>query len=103
MIKMKEKETIIHKLKMEMPFLNKEFGVSHIGIFGSYAFDNFNDSSDIDLLVKFEKPLGFHFFELADYLEKLLGKKVDIITSEGINSIRHESVKSNIERSAIYV
>jgi predicted nucleotidyltransferase len=37
--------------------------------------------SDVDLLVRLEWPIGLKFFELWDYLEEILGLKVDLLTS----------------------
>ncbi len=56
------KNDIIEKLAELKPFLRKEFAVKQIGLFGSYSNNTFTDSSDIDLLVDFEKPVGWKFF-----------------------------------------
>ena len=50
----------------------------YIGIFGSYARDEQISTSDVDILVELERPIGFKFFELWDKLEEIL--KVDILT-----------------------
>jgi predicted nucleotidyltransferase len=47
---------IISLIKAEKPFLKENFGVIHIGIFGSYAKDRQTIDSDIDFLVEFEEP-----------------------------------------------
>ncbi len=97
------REIVIKKLKRELPFLKTKYGVIQIGLFGSCATEKDNKSSDIDLYIEFKEPLGFAFFELSEYLEKKLRKKVDIITSAGLNSIRIENVKKSIEGTTIYV
>ena len=61
------------------------------------------ERSDIDIVVEFEKPIGFKFFEFAEYIEKLLGRKVEILTSEGIKGIRIKEVAVEIKRSLLYV
>ncbi|MFX1299190.1 MAG: nucleotidyltransferase family protein, partial [Promethearchaeota archaeon] len=58
--------------------------------------------SDIDVVVEFEKPIGLAFMDLAEYLEDLFNKKVDILTSAGIKSIRIEKVAEDIKRSIVY-
>ena len=100
---MSTKELIIDKLKRELPYLKQKFKIKRIGLFGSYIKGEQRDDSDVDIFTEFEKPIGLEFMDLIDYLEKLLGKKVDIITPEGINSIRIEEVARNIERSIVYV
>ena len=65
--------------------LEKKFGVRKIGIFGSYANGEPKKSSDLDLLVEFKYPIGlFKFMDLEDYLEKLLGVKVDLVTRKAL-------------------
>jgi len=76
--------------------------VKRIGLFGSYAKGTPNPDSDVDLIVEFEKPIGFRFFELIDYLETTLGKHVDILTPEGIRNIRINDVEESITRGVIY-
>ena len=62
------------------PKLADEFAVEQIGIFGSYARNEQNEDSDIDVLVDFSRPVGFEFFRLQRFLEKQLGHKIDLAT-----------------------
>lgn len=94
---------VIELLKRELPFLALEYGVKKIGLFGSYAKGIQRGKSDIDILVEFEKPIGLKFVELADYLEKVLGRGIDILTPAGIKGIRIKKVARDIKRSIIYV
>ena len=96
-------EEIIEKLREELPFLKKEFGIKKIGIFGSFATLKQNKGSDIDIIVEFEKPIGLAFMDLADYLENLFNKKVEILTPDGIRSIRVNKIAQSIKESVIYV
>lgn len=97
------REEIVHLLREKHPYLAAEFGVSKVGLFGSYAQGQSDEFSDIDIVVEFERPLGFRFFELADYLENLLGRKVDVLTLAGIQNIRIERVAKSITESIVYV
>lgn len=101
--RMLTKETITKALREKYPYLAAEFGVKRIGLFGSYAKDAANEDSDIDLVVEFERPIGFKFIELAEYLERLLGRRVDILTPAGIGGIRIPAVARRIEESVLYV
>ncbi|HDZ17360.1 MAG TPA: nucleotidyltransferase [archaeon] len=74
-----------------------------IGLFGSFAKGDPKEDSDIGLIVEFEKSIGLAFMDLADYLESLFNKKVDILTPEGIRSIRVEKVAQEISMSVVYV
>jgi len=97
------REEIIRKLQKELPFLKKKYSIKKIGIFGSYASGKQDKGSDIDIIVEFEKPIGLAFMDLADYLEALFKKRVDILTPDGIRSIRVDEIAQSIKESVIYV
>ena len=97
---MKTRAEILRILKKEMPALNSTYHVSDCGIFGSYVREEAGESSDIDILVRFEKPIGFFkFIELEDYLSKKLGIKVDLVTEDALKPL----IKTSIMESVIYV
>lgn len=97
------KEDIVTILKKELPYLRNFFGVKRIGLFGSFAKGIQREDSDVDIVVEFEKPIGLKFIEMADHIEKILGKKVDILTPAGIKSIRIKQVAEDIKKSIVYV
>ena len=80
-----------------------EYGVKRIGLFGSFASGTANEASDIDVIVEFQRPIGFKFIELVDYLERLLGREVDVLTPVGVQGIRVSEVASKITASVVYV
>ncbi|HQY92129.1 nucleotidyltransferase family protein [Caldilinea sp.] len=97
------KETIVHRLQESYPYLMTEYGVKRIGLFGSFASGTANEASDIDVIVEFQRPIGFKFIELVDYLERLLGREVDVLTPVGVQGIRVSEVASKITASVVYV
>lgn len=74
-------EEIITFLKTNKSFFQKSFGVKSIGLFGSYARDNFNHESDIDILVELKEQKYDLWFSIKNYLENALHKNVDVITT----------------------
>lgn len=96
-------DEVIGKIKSQYPYLSSEFGIKRIGVFGSVAKQTDRDQSDIDLLVEFDRPIGLKFMSLAEYMEKLFGRKVDILTRDGIRNIRVKRVSTDIEKDIIYV
>ncbi|WP_205513088.1 nucleotidyltransferase family protein [Longitalea arenae] len=88
---------VLQQLK---PFLADKYYVSSIGLFGSIVRDDYSPaSSDIDIIVDFSKPIGIEFIDLADYIEKALDKKVDLVSKKGIKS----KYFAQIEPEIIYV
>jgi predicted nucleotidyltransferase len=97
------KENILSKIKKNYPHLATEYGIKQIGLFGSFVNGDPTNKSDIDLIIEFEQPIGLRFIELAEYLEHLLGRKVDILTRTGIQGIRIPGIADKILENAIYV
>ncbi len=54
--------------------------ISFCALFGSFARGEAGENSDIDLLVRFSKPIGWTFYGIAEDLENALGRKVDLAT-----------------------
>ena len=96
-------EELTQILQEKYPYLESEYGIGRIGLFGSYAKGEQTENSDIDLVAEFKKPIGLKFIELTDYLEKILGKKIDLLTPEGIDSIHFREIADSIRESIVYV
>jgi predicted nucleotidyltransferase len=65
----------------------RSFGVRRISVFGSFARGEPSDESDVDILVEFESGRNSfdNFLNLAEFLEELFGRKVDLLTPESLN------------------
>ena len=80
--------------------LREKFKVKEIGIFGSFVRSEQGKRSDIDILVEFEEPPSlFEFMDLEDYLSKLLGLKVDLVTREALKP----RIGERILREVVYL
>ena len=92
------KTDIINLIRNEKKFLKSEFGVLTIGLFGSYAKDEENADSDIDLVVEFEKGRkNIHtFLGLKRFLEKEFARKVDIGFEHSLKPVVRENIKGEI-------
>jgi predicted nucleotidyltransferase len=72
-------------LQDQKPSLKADYGVVEIGLFGSYTKGNQKKTSDIDILVEFEKPIDlFTFVHLKNHLTELLGVNVDLVTKKAL-------------------
>lgn len=102
-VDMLTKRKIIELLREKYPYLVREYNVKQIGLFGSYARGLASEASDIDVIVEFESAIGFKFMEFGEYLERLFGQKVDILTLAGLRAMRISRVAKDIRESIIYV
>ena len=97
------RQAVQETLREHYPYLAAEYGIKRIGVFGSFAKGMPGEDSDVDVLVELARPIGFKFVELAEELERLLGRRVDILTPAGLDSIRVSRVASDISKSVVYV
>ena len=87
------------KLLELKPFLHQNFAVKEIGLFGSFCDNSFSENSDIDILVTLERPIGWKFFSLEIYLEKVFGRKIDLVTKNALK----EQIREQILQQVTYV
>lgn len=93
---MSDLSTIQDKLRQVKPELSEKYHVNSIGLFGSVVRDDFKPDSDVDIMVDFSQPIGIEFIDLADELEKLLDRKVDLVSKAGIKPQYYQAIESEI-------
>ncbi len=94
-----QQDIVIRTLKQKNAELTKQFGVKSLQLFGSVARNEATSSSDVDLLVEFDRPVGyFGLFALQDYLENLLGCSVDLGTVNSLKPRLRERVMGELIR-----
>ena len=92
------KDEIIDFLRKNKDHIEKEFGITKIALFGSYARGEQKETSDIDLLIEmpsheFRKRMGFMHF-----VEDTFKKKVDVGYFDAVRL----AIKDDIEEDLIY-
>ena len=93
---MTELSSIMQILSQLKPELKQKYFVNSIGLFGSVVRDDFNEKSDIDIIVDFSKPIGIEFIDLADYIESKLRKRVDLVSRNGVKPKYFHQIESEI-------
>lgn len=96
---MKTKEEILSILKQHENELRKRFHVVRIGIFGSYARNEQDSGSDLDLLVEFEDNTPNLYdlkSDLSDFLMQRLGLEVDICREKFIKPRIRQSILKEV-------
>jgi predicted nucleotidyltransferase len=95
---MKTIEEIKRIIKRHKAEIREKYGVIIVGIFGSYTRGEQRKTSDVDIIIELERPIGLKFYELWDYLENILGIKVDVLTLSALKqkTLLWENVKEDI-------
>ncbi len=93
---MTDLDTIKQILTQLKPELTDKYHVSSIGLFGSVVRYDFNPSSDIDIIVDFNQPIGIEFIDLADFIEKKLKKPIDLVSKNGVKQKYYSTIESEI-------
>ena len=93
-----DQKAILLYLKANKKVLKSKFGVTNIALFGSFARDEADEQSDVDLLMKCDFVCIDNLYHLQVHLEQAFGRKVDIAH---FNSVR-KFYRKRIEKDIIY-
>ena len=75
----------------------KSYPISEMGLFGSYARGDYNEQSDIDILVDFDDRIdGFDYIRIAHQLEDAFKKKIDLVSRKAIKPRYLQYVENNL-------
>lgn len=95
-----DRDQVLQKITGLQPRL-KEMDVHALFVFGSVARGEAGRTSDIDLLVEFDRPVGlFHFVRVRDFLSRELGVEVDLVTRDALSADLRDSVLGEAIRAA---
>lgn len=87
---------IIQKLTALKPILQQKYPLASLAIFGSYARNEANENSDVDVLVEFNGKIGIQFVDLADEIESCIGIKTDVISKNSLKTNYYEHTKQDV-------
>jgi predicted nucleotidyltransferase len=93
-------EEVVQKIKENEYILRERFKVKSIGVFGSLAREE-DIIHDVDVILEFSEPIGWEIVDLKEFLEDLLGVRVDILTKKAVMS--KPLLWKSIEREIVYV
>ena len=102
------REEVMLKLNAKYPVMKNMYGIRKIGIFGSVARGEETGTSDVDIEVEFE-PASDNFqnyYLLLCFLEELLGKPVDLVTTRVLDSYIRPDVsdsRAELNRDRVYI
>jgi predicted nucleotidyltransferase len=88
------------KLASHKVILREKFQVESLSVFGSVSRGEAGPESDLDILVRYyETPGLFAFLELKNYLENILGQRVDLVTEKALK----KQLRTRILQEAVRV
>jgi uncharacterized protein len=93
------REDILRILSAHRDDLAK-LGVRELSLFGSYARGDAHDHSDVDLLVEFERKTFDGYMATIEFLEAVLGKKVDLVLKSAVKERLREAILREAIRAA---
>ena len=83
----------------------RRWEIDELSLFGSVLREDFHPDSDVDVLIAFapeSKPTLFDLVEMKEELERLFGRRVDLVTKRGIegsrNWLRRTAILATTER-----
>ena len=95
-----DNQVVLTRLAGSMGEIRQRFSVQNLAIFGSFARNQADDNSDVDVLVVFNRKTSFDLFmDLKFYLEDLLGIKIDLVTDKALRP----RIRNAIEKELINV
>ncbi|MDZ7719842.1 MAG: nucleotidyltransferase family protein [Balneolaceae bacterium] len=93
---MNQKDDILRILSKNKDTLYSKYPIKSLAIFGSVAREEENDESDVDVLVEFNDNIGIKFIDLADEIESLLNRHVDLVSKKAVKPKYYETIKDEI-------
>ena len=92
------KQQAIERIQSHQSAL-KQFGAARLGLFGSFVRGEQTEQSDIDFVVEFQegKKTFRNFINMVYYLEKVMGREVELLTWEGMASFVKRKAEKEIE------
>ena len=92
---MKDLKELKRLLRDQAPYLEEEYGVHVIGVFGSYVRNEQGPESDLDVLIELDRPPKISLIglvELEQYLSEVLGVRVDIAIRKNLRKRTGERI-----------
>lgn len=92
-------DSVIDKLRRHKSMFERDYGVKRIGVFGSVARNEADETSDVDIVVEMTEPDLFYLVHIKDTLSEDLERPVDIVS---LRETMNVYLKKRIQSEAVY-
>ena len=90
---MTERDAIYAALRAALPELRRQWPIRSLAMFGSMARGDAGVSSDVDMLVEFERPVTLsQFLALEAALSEMAGRSVDLVSRPSLKPFMGERI-----------
>jgi len=93
-------QSILDQISKHGETIRTRFGVTKIGIFGSFARGEETETSDVDVLVEFDTPSFDAYMDLKFFLEDLFQRNVDLVTASSLKSRLRDRILQEVRYAA---
>ncbi len=89
--------TILAILKEHKKELFENYPIKSLALFGSYSRGDNKKTSDVDIMVELTEPSFDAFCNLSDSLKKILKKKVDLVSKNGVKEKYYQYLEKDLQ------
>ncbi len=93
---MSTREQILNTLRRLHGELSVRYPIRRIALFGSWARDEAREDSDVDVLVEVDPSIGLMFVQLADDIERALGRPADVVSRRALRPGLWEQIEPEL-------
>lgn len=93
---MTTRDQILSVLREQRERLAQRFPIHRLALFGSWARGEANEGSDVDILVDVDPSIGLRFVDLAEEIERVIGRPVDLVSRRAINAALWKRIEPDI-------
>lgn len=98
--KIMDRDYILSLLKVYYLCNKERFGIDSLGLFGSFVRNEGREDSDIDILISLKRSNLFTYALIAQQLETVFGRHVDLISSR---AKLKDDFRNHVEKEVVYV
>jgi len=93
---MSMRDQILDALRKVHGDLKARYPIRRLALFGSWARGDARDDSDVDILVEVDPSIGLRFVQLADDIEKALGRHADVVSRRAISPAYWKQIEPDL-------